>query len=77
MIIHNFDPVLIDLGFFQIRWYSLAYILGITLGWLYINKIIKFLNTNEYRANLLQVSQFDNLIIYLVLVTIVKIFQKF
>jgi phosphatidylglycerol---prolipoprotein diacylglyceryl transferase len=67
MIIHNFDPVLIDLGFFQIRWYSLAYILGITLGWLYINKIIKFLNTNEYRANLLQISQFDNLIIYLVL----------
>ena len=49
MIIHNFDPILIDLGFFQIRWYSLAYIMGILLGWylakkLFINdknKIIK------------------------------------
>jgi len=67
MIIHNFDPVLIDLGFFQIRWYSLAYILGITLGWFYINKIIKLFNINEYRSNLIQISQFDNLIIYLVL----------
>ena len=41
MIIHNFDPILIDLGFFQLRWYSLAYILGIILGWVYAIKIIK------------------------------------
>ena len=41
MIIHNFDPVLIDLGFLQIKWYSIAYILGITLGWLYSLKIIR------------------------------------
>ena len=41
MIIHNFDPVLIDLGIFQIRWYSLSYILGILIGWMYANKIIK------------------------------------
>ena len=40
MIVHNFDPVLIDLGLFQIRWYSLAYIFGIILGWFYANKII-------------------------------------
>ena len=41
MFVHNFDPVLIDLGFFQIRWYSIAYILGIILGWVYAVKIIK------------------------------------
>ena len=40
MIIHNFDPIFIDLGNFQIRWYSIAYLLGIILGWLYIKKII-------------------------------------
>ena len=28
MIVHNFDPVFIDLGVFQIRWYSIAYIVG-------------------------------------------------
>ena len=41
MIIHNFDPVLIDFGFIQIRWYSLAYIFGILLGWWYGKSIIK------------------------------------
>ena len=41
MIIHNFDPVLIDFGFVQIRWYSIAYIAGIILGWLYAFRIIK------------------------------------
>jgi len=29
------DPVALDLGFFQIRWYALAYIAGILLGWRY------------------------------------------
>ena len=34
------DPVLISLGPFAIRWYALAYILGILLGWLYARAII-------------------------------------
>ncbi len=41
MIVHNFDPIFIDLGVFQIRWYSIAYIVGIILGWIYAIKIIK------------------------------------
>jgi len=41
MIVHNFNPILVDLGLFQIRWYSMAYILGIILGWIYAKKIIK------------------------------------
>ena len=36
----NFDPVLIQLGPFAIRWYALAYICGILLGWLYARAII-------------------------------------
>ena len=40
MIVHNFDPILVDFGLFQIRWYSIAYILGIILGWIYANWII-------------------------------------
>ena len=41
MIVHNFDPVLIDFGIIQIRWYSLSYILGILLGWWYGKIILK------------------------------------
>ena len=33
MYIHNLDPVLLDFGFIAIRWYSLAYIFGIVIGW--------------------------------------------
>ncbi len=37
----NFDPVLIQLGPFAIRWYALAYIVGILAGWLYARAIIR------------------------------------
>ncbi len=36
-----FDPVLISFGPFAIRWYALAYIVGILLGWLYARNVIK------------------------------------
>src|ERR1700730_12527161 len=36
----SFDPVLISIGPFAIRWYALAYICGILLGWRYARAII-------------------------------------
>ncbi|MCA6114780.1 prolipoprotein diacylglyceryl transferase [Bradyrhizobium sp. WSM 1738] len=35
------DPVAISIGPFAIRWYALAYIAGIVLGWLYARALIK------------------------------------
>ena len=67
MIVHDFSPILVDLGFFQIRWYSVAYILGIILGWLYANKIIKLTEINKYNFQQIKISHFSDLIIYLVL----------
>ena len=67
MIVHNFDPVLIDLGLFQIRWYSIAYILGIIIGWMYATKIIKLTTTNQYNFEQIKKSDFDDLIIYLII----------
>jgi phosphatidylglycerol:prolipoprotein diacylglycerol transferase len=34
------DPIALDLGFFQIRWYSLGYLAGIALGWWYLLKLV-------------------------------------
>jgi phosphatidylglycerol:prolipoprotein diacylglycerol transferase len=34
------DPVLVTLGPLQIRWYSLAYLAGILVGWWYLLKLI-------------------------------------
>ena len=67
MIVHNFDPVLIDLGLFQIRWYSIAYILGIVIGWVYANKIIKLTTINKYNFEQIKTTHLNDLIIYLVI----------
>ena len=34
------SPIALDLGFLQIRWYSLAYIAGILIGWWYLTKLL-------------------------------------
>jgi phosphatidylglycerol---prolipoprotein diacylglyceryl transferase len=34
------SPIALDLGFLQIRWYSLAYIAGILIGWWYLLKLL-------------------------------------
>jgi phosphatidylglycerol---prolipoprotein diacylglyceryl transferase len=36
-----FNPVAIQLGPFAIRWYALAYICGIVLGWIYARSLLK------------------------------------
>ena len=61
MYTHNLDPVLFDFGFMAIRWYSLAYIFGILIGWWLGKKIIlkKFDNFS--------VNEFDNLITYIII----------
>ena len=38
MFINNFDPVAFQILSLEIRWYSLAYIIGIILGWTYCKK---------------------------------------
>jgi phosphatidylglycerol---prolipoprotein diacylglyceryl transferase len=37
----DFDPVLVHIGPFAIRWYALAYIVGILLGWVYARALIR------------------------------------
>ena len=38
MFTNNFDPVAFQIFSLEIRWYSLAYIVGISFGWLYCKK---------------------------------------
>lgn len=64
-MIHNLDPVLIDLGLLQIRWYSLAYIFGIIVGWVYGKSIIKKQILNESQNQYLK--NFDDLLGYIII----------
>lgn len=59
MFSNNFDPVAFNLLGIDIRWYSLSYILGILLGWLYINK--RLINGEENKV------LFSDYITYLIL----------
>ncbi len=36
----NFDPVALQIGPFAIKWYGLAYLSGLLLGWLYIRRLL-------------------------------------
>tara|TARA_B100000886_G_scaffold3961_2_gene2466 strand:- start:1075 stop:1866 length:792 start_codon:yes stop_codon:yes gene_type:complete len=64
MYIHNLSPILFDLGFFSIRWYSLAYIAGIVIGWWYGKKIIVHKFQTVYPD---MNEKFDDLITYLII----------
>ena len=68
MYTHNLDPILFDFGFLIVRWYSLAYIFGILIGWWLGKKIIlkRFYNSNFN----FDIKEFDNLITYLIVAII-------
>ena len=63
MFINNFDPVAIQIFSIEIRWYSLAYIFGILLGWGLSKRI--FITDFELKE------KFDDFITYLILGIIV------
>jgi phosphatidylglycerol:prolipoprotein diacylglycerol transferase len=59
MFINNFDPVAFQILSFEIRWYSLAYILGIVIGWILCKKI--FIKKSDIGE------KFDDFITYLII----------
>ena len=59
MFINNFNPVAFQIMSFEIRWYSLAYILGIVIGWILCKKI--FIKNSDISE------KFDDYITYLII----------
>ena len=58
MVINNFDPVAIEILSLEIHWYSLAYIVGIVLGWFLAKKY--FVNKNIF-------TKFDDYLTYIII----------
>ena len=67
MTFPHFDPVLIHLGPFAIRWYALAYIAGILLGWRYGVALIRNARIWPPAASPITVAQMDDLILWITL----------
>ena len=59
MFINNFDPVAFNILSLEIRWYSLAYIFGILIGWFLCKKI--FIKNSDIGE------KFDDYITYLII----------
>ncbi len=59
MFINNFDPVAIQIFSIELRWYSLAYIFAILIGWILSKKI--FIIDNSVKE------KFDDFITYVIL----------
>jgi len=59
----HFDPVLVQIGPFAVRWYALAYIVGILLGWLYARGLIR--NARHWGGTPpMRVEDFDDFVIW-------------
>jgi phosphatidylglycerol:prolipoprotein diacylglycerol transferase len=41
LLFPDFDPVLVQVGPFAIRWYALAYIVGLVLGWRLLRRLVQ------------------------------------
>ena len=65
MYIHDLNPILINFGFFEVRWYSLAYIAGILVGWWIAKKIIIY--KIENKTIVFDVKIFDDLVSYIII----------
>jgi len=61
-----FDPVLLQIGPFAVRWYALAYIAGILLGWLYARALVRSQAPWGGPAPL-QVADYDDFVLWVTL----------
>src|SRR5882672_5092414 len=61
-----FDPVLVQIGPFAVRWYALAYIVGIVGGWLYARALVRSEAVWGGPAPL-QVVDFDDFVLWVTL----------
>ena len=59
MFINNFDPIALEIFSLEVRWYSLAYIFGIILGWILAKKL--FIQDIEVK------NKFDDYLTYLII----------
>ena len=67
----DFDPVLVQIGPFAIRWYALAYIAGILLGWRYAAGMLKNPRLWTHRTAPIDSDQLDDFILWITLGIIV------
>lgn len=67
----NIDPILVHIGPFAIRWYALAYVAGILLGWRYATGLLRNPRLWTRRPAPFTPEQMDDLILWIALGVII------
>lgn len=71
MTFPNFDPAVFHIGAFALRWYALAYVAGILLGWRYAVALVRNPRIWGSRLPTLTSTQIDDLVLWITLGIIV------
>jgi phosphatidylglycerol:prolipoprotein diacylglycerol transferase len=67
----NIDPVAIEIGPVSIKWYGLAYMAGLVLGWLYIRRLISTPKLWSNEKAPLTLERVDDLLLYMTAAVII------
>ena len=67
----HFDPVIFEIGPLAIRWYALAYVAGILLGWRYAVHLVRSARLWGSQTPVANAEQIDDLILWITLGVII------
>ncbi|SRR6056297_681676 len=61
----NFDPVAFAIGPVEVKWYGLAYMAGLLLGWLYIRRLVSAVSLWPYGKPPFASAKVDDLLLFM------------
>lgn len=67
----NIDPQAFSIGPVSVKWYGLAYMAGLILGWLYIRRLLATPHLWQNNAAPMTIERVDDLLLYITLAIIV------
>jgi len=67
----QFDPVALAIGPVEVKWYGLAYMAGLLLGWLYIRRLVATPSLWPFGKSPFTVSKVDDLLLFITLGVVV------
>jgi phosphatidylglycerol---prolipoprotein diacylglyceryl transferase len=71
VVFPDFDPVIFQIGPVAIRWYALAYVAGILIGWAYVGRLARNEALWGPRAPVANREQIDDLVLWITIGVIV------
>ena len=72
----DISPVIFSIGPVDVRWYSMAYLAGIVIGWILISRNVKRNNLGLSKENIEDLVRMMDLTLHVTVTTSIHNFQK-